>query len=77
MIQLGTTTLTFRRGRLTPLPEIVLAVARFGFLVLLWMFVFTVVGVIRRDLFAGAGQPAGGRAPRGRPSATGVPGRRR
>jgi hypothetical protein len=35
------------------LPEIVLTVARFGFLILLWIFVFTVVGVIRRDLFAG------------------------
>ena len=36
------------------MPPIVLTVARFGFLVLLWIFVFTVVGVIRRDLFAGA-----------------------
>ncbi len=36
------------------MPEIVLAAARFGFLVLLWIFVFTVVGVIRRDLFAGS-----------------------
>lgn len=34
--------------------ELVLTVARIGFLVLLWIFVFTVVGVIRRDLFAGA-----------------------
>jgi hypothetical protein len=33
------------------MPEVVLAVARFGFLVLLWVFVFAVVGVIRRDLF--------------------------
>jgi hypothetical protein len=33
--------------------ELVLTVARIGFLVLLWIFVFTVVGVIRRDLFAG------------------------
>jgi hypothetical protein len=33
---------------------LVLTVARIGFLVLLWIFVFTVVGVIRRDLFAGA-----------------------
>jgi hypothetical protein len=33
------------------LPEIVATVARFGFLALLWIFVFTVVGVIRRDLF--------------------------
>jgi hypothetical protein len=33
--------------------ELVLTVARVGFLVLLWIFVFTVVGVIRRDLFAG------------------------
>jgi hypothetical protein len=53
---------------------LVLQVARLGFLVLLWIFVFTVVGVIRRDLFAGArsrivaaprgvGAPAGGTAP--------------
>jgi hypothetical protein len=35
------------------LPEIVITVARYGFLVLLWIFVFTVVGVIRRDLFSG------------------------
>jgi len=34
--------------------ELVLTVARIGFLVLLWIFVFTVVGVIRRDLFAGS-----------------------
>jgi uncharacterized SAM-binding protein YcdF (DUF218 family) len=34
--------------------ELVLTVARIGFLILLWIFVFTVVGVIRRDLFAGA-----------------------
>jgi hypothetical protein len=34
--------------------ELVLTVARIGFLVLLWIFVFTVAGVIRRDLFAGA-----------------------
>lgn len=32
--------------------ELVLQVARFGLLVLLWIFVFTVVGVVRRDLFA-------------------------
>ena len=54
--------------------ELVLTVARIGFLVLLWIFVFTVVGVIRRDLFAGArsrlvaaprgvGAPVGGTAP--------------
>ena len=36
------------------MPELVNTVARFGFLVLLWIFVFTVVGVIRRDLFAGS-----------------------
>jgi hypothetical protein len=34
--------------------ELVLNVARIGLLVLLWIFVFTVIGVIRRDLFAGA-----------------------
>ncbi|MGA8114634.1 MAG: FHA domain-containing protein [Actinocatenispora sp.] len=36
------------------MPSIVLAVARFGFLALLWIFVFAVVGVIRRDLWSGA-----------------------
>jgi hypothetical protein len=32
------------------LPEIVITAARYGFLLLLWVFVFTVAGVIRRDL---------------------------
>lgn len=36
------------------LPDVVINVARFGFVALLWIFVFTVVGVIRRDLFTGA-----------------------
>jgi hypothetical protein len=47
------------------LPEFVLTVARFGFLVLLWIFVFTVVGVIRRDLFAGSRTSRLVAAPRG------------
>jgi hypothetical protein len=47
------------------LPEIVITVARYGFLVLLWIFVFTVVGVIRRDLFAGARSSRLVAAPRG------------
>ena len=34
------------------MPEIVITAARYGFLLLLWIFVFTVVGVIRRDLGA-------------------------
>jgi hypothetical protein len=46
------------------MPEVVLAVARFGFLVLLWVFVFAVVGVIRRDLF-GTRQSRLVAAPRG------------
>jgi hypothetical protein len=58
------------------LPEFVLTVARFGFLVLLWIFVFTVVGVIRRDLFTGsrssrlvaAPRGVGATAPGGRPA---------
>jgi hypothetical protein len=48
------------------LPEIVITVARYGFLVLLWIFVFTVIGVIRRDLFVGArgvGVTSGGGRP--------------
>ncbi|HEX6873195.1 MAG TPA: FHA domain-containing protein [Micromonosporaceae bacterium] len=36
------------------MPEFVTTIARFGFVALLWIFVFTVVGVIRRDLFVGA-----------------------
>ena len=36
------------------MPAFVVTVARFGFIVLLWIFVFTVVGVIRRDLYSGA-----------------------
>ncbi|HEY8533793.1 MAG TPA: FHA domain-containing protein [Micromonospora sp.] len=47
------------------MPEFVIAVARIGFLVLLWIFVFTVVGVIRRDLFAGARSNRLVAAPRG------------
>ena len=47
------------------MPEIVLTVARYGFLVLLWIFVFTVVGVVRRDLFAGARSSRLVAAPRG------------
>jgi hypothetical protein len=47
------------------LPEFVLTVARFGFLVLLWIFVFTVVGVIRRDLFSGARSKSIVASPRG------------
>jgi Inner membrane component of T3SS, cytoplasmic domain len=47
------------------LPPLVIAVARFGFIILLWIFVFTVVGVIRRDLFAGARSSRLVAAPRG------------
>lgn len=47
------------------MPELVLTVARFGFLVLLWIFVFTVVGVIRRDLFVGSRSSRLVAAPRG------------
>jgi hypothetical protein len=54
------------------LPEFVLTVARFGFLVLLWIFVFTVVGVIRRDLFAGARSSRLVAAPRGVGAAAGT-----
>ncbi|MFI5840994.1 FHA domain-containing protein [Catenuloplanes sp. NPDC051500] len=47
------------------MPELVLTVARIGLIVLLWIFVFTVVGVIRRDLFAGARPSRLVAAPRG------------
>lgn len=45
--------------------DFVVEVARIGFLILLWIFVFTVVGVIRRDLFAGARSSRLVAAPRG------------
>lgn len=45
--------------------EIVITVARYGFLVLLWIFVFTVVGVIRRDMLVGARASRLVAAPRG------------
>jgi FHA domain len=44
---------------------LVVSVARIGLLVLLWVFVFTVVGVIRRDLFAGSRASRLVAAPRG------------
>ncbi|MFC7546266.1 FHA domain-containing protein [Plantactinospora sp. GCM10030261] len=47
------------------MPAFVITVARIGFIVLLWIFVFTVVGVIRRDLFAGARSSRLVAAPRG------------
>ncbi|SDY20872.1 Inner membrane component of T3SS domain-containing protein [Micromonospora pattaloongensis] len=53
------------------MPDFVVAVARIGFIVLLWIFVFTVVGVIRRDLFAGAKSSRLVAAPRGVGAATG------
>src|SRR2546423_14886734 len=54
------------------MPELVVTVARYGFLVLLWIFVFTVVGVIRRDLFAGARSSRLVAAPRGVGAASGA-----
>lgn len=47
------------------MPEIVITAARFGFLVLLWLFVFTVIEVIRRDLYLGARSSRLVAAPRG------------
>jgi pSer/pThr/pTyr-binding forkhead associated (FHA) protein len=44
---------------------IVITIARYGFLVLLWIFVFTVVGVIRRDLYLGSRSARLVAAPRG------------
>jgi hypothetical protein len=54
--------------------EFVITVARYGLLVLLWIFVFTVVGVIRRDLFAGSRSSRIVAAPRG-VGAAAAPGR--
>lgn len=50
--------------------ELVLAVARFGLLLLLWIFVFAVVGVVRRDMFASARSGRLVAAPRSAASAT-------
>lgn len=55
------------------MPELVITVARFGFLILLWIFVFTVVGVIRRDLFAGVRSGRIVAAPRTVGASTGQP----
>ncbi|GAA4210333.1 FHA domain-containing protein FhaB/FipA [Actinocatenispora rupis] len=51
------------------MPSIVLAVARFGFLALLWIFVFAVAGVVRRDLWTGSRSNRLVAAPRGVPAA--------
>lgn len=53
--------------------ELVLTVARFGLLALLWIFVFTVVGVVRRDIFAGSRSSRLVAAPRGVSAATSRP----
>lgn len=52
------------------MPSIVLAVARFGFLALLWIFVFAVVGAIRRDLWSAARGNRLVASPRGTPPAS-------
>ncbi len=54
------------------MPDLVLTVARFGILVLLWVFVFAVVGAVRRDLFAGARANRLVAAPRGVPASASV-----
>ena len=54
------------------MPEFVLTVARFGFLALLWILVFTIVGVIRRDLFASGKSGRLVAAPRGVGAAAGA-----
>ncbi|HIV57451.1 MAG TPA: FHA domain-containing protein [Candidatus Stackebrandtia faecavium] len=40
------------------MPELVFTVARFGLLVLLWVFVFVIARTIRHDVFAGGGSGA-------------------
>jgi hypothetical protein len=54
------------------MPELVLTIARFGFLLLLWAFVFSVVGAIRRDMFSVRGSRVVS-APRGVGSPTSRP----
>lgn len=57
--------------------ELVLQVARFGLLVLLWIFVFTVAGVVRRDMFAGGRARRMVAAPRATAAAGAGPGKPR
>lgn len=58
------------------MPEIVQTVARFGFLVLLWLFVFAAARTVTRDLLAQRRPaPAGGPGPTGPVSAPPAPGR--
>ena len=40
------------------MPELVFTVARFGLLILLWVFVFVIARTIRHDVFAGSGSGA-------------------
>lgn len=53
------------------MPEVVEAVARYGFLILIWVFIFAVARTIRKDLFAvrraGGGAAAAGGAPPSQP----------
>ena len=58
------------------MPEFVETVARFGFLVLLWLFVFAAARTVTRDLMAQRRPvPAGGPGPAGPVSAPPAPGR--
>ena len=51
--------------------QLVVSVARLALLVLLWIFVFTVAGVIRRDIFAGGRSGRLVATPRGLAPSTG------
>jgi hypothetical protein len=67
-----------RRERTQPVPELVVQLTRAGFLVLLWLFVFAALRVVRSDLYAASGlrvavpsfrrkdqkRPRGGKVPR-------------
>ena len=57
--------------------ELVLTAARFGLLILLWIFVFTVVGVVRRDLFTGGRSRRMVAAPRAATAAGATPAKAR
>ncbi|GAA4913326.1 type III secretion system (T3SS) inner membrane Yop/YscD-like protein [Stackebrandtia albiflava] len=58
------------------MPELVFTVARFGLLILLWVFVFVVARAIRRDVFArpGGGVAVASRGAAATPPPRGAPG---
>lgn len=51
--------------------DLTLALLRYGFLILLWILVFSIVGALRRDLLVGQRTRTGSRSPRNAHQGTG------